>query len=62
MSPTTDTGVLMNNTHTPKPQKPAGPNTIAEIVDGDQHAIDGDHPLRTLFQITPAGQLVWANR
>lgn len=52
----------MNNTHTPKPQKPAGPDTIAEIVDGDQHAIDGDRPLRASFEVTPAGRLVWAAR
>ncbi|MBE7701230.1 hypothetical protein H9623_13085 [Oerskovia sp. Sa1BUA8] len=52
----------MNNTLTPKSPTPAGPDTIAEIVDGDQHAIDGDRPLRKLFQITPAGRLVWADR
>lgn len=52
----------MSETLAPKSPTPAGPDTIAEIVDGDQHAIDGDRPLRVCFQITPAGRLVWADR
>lgn len=52
----------MNNTLTPPTPRPASPGTIAEIVDGDQHATDGARPLRAWFQITPAGRLVWAAR
>lgn len=52
----------MSEILTPKSPTPAGPGTIAEIVDGDQHAIDGNRPLRALFQITPAGRLVWTAR
>lgn len=46
----------------PKSPTQAGLDTIAEIADADGHTKDGAHPLRTLFQITPAGRLVWADR
>lgn len=44
------------------PLRDAHPGLTDVIADADGHTKDGPHPLRALFQITPDGRLVWADR
>lgn len=56
----------MNNTLTPPAPRPIqNAAVLAHVADADGHAADlaaGERPLRANFDVTPAGQLVWAAR
>lgn len=53
----------MNNTLAPESPRPIqNAAVLAQVADADGHAMDGDHPLRAWFEVTPAGRLVWAAR